>query len=1662
MNSRKLIASILIYLAVIIAALGFSYWRVRALAEGTAQEFFPQEDYYERKADAAPPKPFFSLLTNRTYGTNERARVFVNYHDLDTLDFFVYKINDPVQFFKQLDNPHQVGEDEDYDFQNYYQKRKPTFLERLHRFKLGFYDWFRNYVRTQVKHSARQSFNQRFRGGGEETEVRAPLNQSDYATIPLLNKERVVSSWREKLPAVTSADEQYERKPVALGKREPGVYLVEAINGDLHAYGVAIVSDLTMIEKTSRDGQMMIYAAQRQSGAPRANVNVQVVKSKDTLMSGTTDNQGLLRMKLADKSNKKASATKNGDAGDEADTGDEEGGGEGGDEPQPSYLLMAREQENFVISDLDSFYFNGGSGGDEEGGGNDENFKSFIYTDRPVYRTAQKVYFKGILRQLTEKGYQLVGSTVNVTIEDGDGNQVYQKDLPLSSRGTFSGDLDIGEDAPLGSYNITAHVGEQTASGYFEVMEYKKPEYKVTVATPQKFVAAGQTGHFTVSARYFFGAPVTRADVKYYIYRERYYHEFFDSEADAIDDFGVEKDKNNPAEQDTSSADDYSPYGDSMVKEGDGKLDANGNLQVDFQVPQPEEKEAWDYTYRLEAQVTDAARREMQGSASFVGTRGNIAAETETDRYVYQTGETAHVKVKTADYENHPVAAHVTLKFIERTWEKVEKVEDGASSYEYKTKENELSSAAVDTNAQGEASYDYTVQTNGDIEVRAVINENGRNVAFGGGYFWVSDRSNAWSDVSYQGEDQIKLVPDKKSYKPGETAHVLALLPTDKAHLLVTTELASVMNVRQLDVQGRAATIDVKIEANYSPNVFLNVTYVKNGDMYTAEESLIVPPRDRLLKLEIMSDKKEYKPGDTASYTVLVRGADNQPVSGAEISLGIVDESIYSIRPDSAGDIREEFYGRRYNQVNTTFSVNFSFTGYAGSKPVQLAQNRRAYQLADFKNEDNLVQPKIRKIFKDTAYWSPALMTGPDGKATISYKLPDNLTTWRATARAITSDTRVGATTQKALERKDVIMRLAMPRFLTAGDTVTISGIVHNFLNADKQTQISLEVGGAKLLDAPNLSVLIPKNGEYRANWRVQATQTGPLTLLGKALTDTDSDALEMPMDIVPRGVRQTRGEATTLGNDEEDRTVTINLPGNADPHGRTLRIEAAPSIASTLFGALDYLTSYPYGCTEQTMSSFLPDVIVTNALHEVATARISAKNDLAKKVKRGLARLYNYQHEDGGWGWWKDDPTDPWMTAYVVDGLTLASRAGYQVDDSRVAKGRAKLGALIQTGKNDDGKEIDTETRAYIIYALSMSGGVDPRHVDDMFTNRGRLQPYGRALLALTLKQRGDTRARQVASEIEGSARTTDFDAHWDSQRKPALDFSEDDSLEATALSIKAIAQIDPQSDLLAKSARWLVGNRKYGAYWISTKQTAFAIYGLTDYLKVSQELTPNYAVEIYVNGQQVLAKQITAADVGSPQLIIRKKDEEVANNTQIRIVKHGAGVLYLSSTLGFATSDEQTPAQGNGGLKISREYLRLVVDDNNGNPVWRAEALKGDVHSGDMIISKLHVEGPHASYVMIEDPIPAGCEQIEQVSGIDFDYTTKDWSDWYSAREFRDNRTALFLNYFDGDATFRYAMRVQEPGEFRVAPARVEEMYAPTVQANTASGALKILDKQ
>jgi alpha-2-macroglobulin len=449
--------------------------------------------------------------------------------------------------------------------------------------------------------------------------------------------------------------------------------------------------------------------------------------------------------------------------------------------------------------------------------------------------------------------------------------------------------------------------------------------------------------------------------------------------------------------------------------------------------------------------------------------------------------------------------------------------------------------------------------------------------------------------------------------------------------------------------------------------------------------------------------------------------------------------------------------------------------------------------------------------------------------------------------------------------------------------------------------------------------------------------------------------------------------------------------------------------------------------------------------------------------VQKGFERLYGYQHEDGGWGWWKDDPTDPFMTAYVVDGLQQARAAGYAVESYRLDNGRARIRQLLDANKNEQGKPIDLEDRAYLVYALNASAEEDPRFVNDLFNKRGQLQPYGRALLALALRARGDKpRGEQIAADIERSAKITDADAYWVSTRRPMLDFTEENNTEATALSLKALAQLKPNSQVLPKAARWLVSNRRNGYYWESTKHTAFAIYGLIDYVKVSNELAPDFNVEIFVNGERVAGRRFTAADTTTGgNITFERKGAALGGANQIRIVKQGRGMLYLASALDYFTNDQNVAPQSAGGLRLSREYLRLRVSDNGGKPSWKLEPLSGDLRSGDLIVAKLKIQGAKGRYLMIEDPIPAGCEQVSNVSGINLDYSDGKWSSWYSNREFRDNRTTFFTNYFNGDETYQYAMRVITPGDFRVAPARAELMYTPSIAANTGNGGFKLLDK-
>ena len=175
---------------------------------------------------------------------------------------------------------------------------------------------------------------------------------------------------------------------------------------------------------------------------------------------------------------------------------------------------------------------------------------------------------------------------------------------------------------------------------------------------------------------------------------------------------------------------------------------------------------------------------------------------------------------------------------------------------------------------------------------------------------------------------------------------------------------------------------------------------------------------------------------------------------------------------------------------------------------------------------------------------------------------------------------------------------------------------------------------------------------------------------------------------------------------------------------------------------------------------------------------------------------------------------------------------------------------------------KLAADLRAYIVYALAVAGQPDAAALGEVYDKRSALSPYGLALLGLALEQVKDGRAGEIADALIARAKQDQEQAWWPADRDPMLDFDVDATPESTAYVTRFLSHERKDSPLLPKAALWLMNHRDEGYWWESTKQTAMVIYGLTDYLKVSNELTPNLTATVFVNDKAVLTRKITEAD--------------------------------------------------------------------------------------------------------------------------------------------------------------------------------------------------------
>jgi alpha-2-macroglobulin len=495
--------------------------------------------------------------------------------------------------------------------------------------------------------------------------------------------------------------------------------------------------------------------------------------------------------------------------------------------------------------------------------------------------------------------------------------------------------------------------------------------------------------------------------------------------------------------------------------------------------------------------------------------------------------------------------------------------------------------------------------------------------------------------------------------------------------------------------------------------------------------------------------------------------------------------------------------------------------------------------------------------------------------------------------------------------------------------------------------------------------------------------------------------------------------------------------------------------------------------------------------------------DELGAMTEAGLKRLYDFQHGDGGWGWWKDGASDRFMTAYVVWGLALAREAGVAVSDGVVERGASFLDVNLV---NED---VNLDRQAWMLHSVSTWYALQKRQItpyqqkafDNLWKGRDRVNAYSRALLAIAaVNYKKAEQARILADNLEngvtwdkaedasvllknepsGKALGT---AHWG--RDYGWWHWSEGAVETTAFVLRALVAVNPQHRLVEPAMNWLVKNRR-GAQWSNTRDTAIALLALNDFLKASGEIASDVEYTVAVNGKEIASKKVSKKEILSAPSVFEVDPKLLENGkNEIRIRKKSGGTLYFFASATFFSLEEPIKGAGNE-IFAKRKYFKWV---------GRPTLLKGHVYErlpmadGESIVTGERVEvvvtlesKNDYEYLMFEDLKPAGFEAVEVKSGqpiqakeiradahkraVDdlsmeayLDYTGRSHA---VHQELRDRKVALFVDKLEqGLWEIRYDLRAEAPGQFHALPVLGHAMYVPEIKCNGDEVRVRVLDK-
>ena len=1313
--------------------------------------------------------------------------------------------------------------------------------------------------------------------------------------------------------------------------------------------------------------------------------------------------------------------------------------------------------------------------------------KAYFYTDRPIYRPGQKVYFRVVARQAYNGRYTPPERTsLPVTIHGGEGQQLAEYSMALSPMGTAHGEFTLPADARPGYYSIMTSADDSSYLG-FQVASYRKPEINLQVDFTSQQALAGETLSALANARYFFDAPAGNVDLHWALYQADSY-------------FGLPGYQVGPEDTSWMEIFHFPNFGGelgNLIDEGEAVTSPDGTLMLDF----PTEPGDARHRYTLEVTISDESGLPVSSRGSIEVNPDQFYIGLRSDAWVGRSGEPVNFDVQLVDWLGQPDGARsLRAEFQKVKWNRLEpETADPYALPEYVPEYTPVGSTDFATSAEGKARLAFTPPDPGtymlDVyNLQAPAGQGARTQVL----VWVGGSGQAvWPNLP---NSRLRLVADQAEYQPGDTAQIFIPNPFGvDVQALLTIERSLVMEHQVVTIGAQGYNFSLPLTSEHAPNIYLSATLIGRSsgglpDFRQGYLNLPVEPVEQTLQVTLLSEPQRAGPGDPVTFEIQVTDSAGDPVQG-EFSLAVVDLAVLALAEPNSQDIVSAFYSEQPNGVRTSVTL--------------AAYNRRDLNmpLGGGGGGGETVPTVAREEFPDTAYWNAEIVTNVDGKAQVSLNLPDTLTTWQVETRGVTQDTRVGQSQAEVVTTKELMVRPVTPRFFVINDHAQLAAVVQNNTADPLQVEVSLQANGF-ILDEPESQtqqVSVPAQGRERVEWWGTAQDVPSVDLIFSAQGGGYQDAAHPPMGALPvlrfqapqtfrtSGTMETAGEISEL----------ISLPRSFDAQSGQLDVELSPSLAAAMIRALDVLETYPFQSTEQILSSFLPNLETYRTLQDYGIDDPGLKARLDRTLNEGLQRLKARQNFDGGWPWWQEPESDPYITAYVLFGLFRARQAGITINQDalqtaidylKAAPPQPPVGAahLLQaplpSGTNHPPagggggwppQPYGWDRLAFQQYVLALAREQNGDLLTEAYQARDQLSPWAQAVLALAFEEvsAGSPEARTLLSDLQTKAIRSATGAYWEMPQteggplQAGLNMQTD--LSNTAIVLYALAQRDPGSPLVADVVRYLMANRGGDGAWASTYTTAWTLIALNEVIKSTGELSGNFAFDASLNGNPLAEGKAGGAQQATPvtaQTAVQRLYPDYPNALTIRR-DGGPGRLYYAVGLNVSrAAEDATPLSQ--GLSIQRIFLPFgeACPEGSCSPILSARA-------GEKVSVRLSLTLPHDMYYLaVLDYIPAGAEILdtslkttqlgdEGETEVQQTYDPRNpyaegWGWWYfnQPQIYDDHISWTALSLPAGSYELTYTLVLLQPGEYRAIPARSYQLYFPEVQATSAGDVFQI----